>query len=261
MTTQPRQARLLPGWLGSVQGRRLLAADLREVRMAMDGVFGDEFLQIGSWGDNAFVRSARTRRARVVSDRLSPGVQLVSELDQLAIAPDSVDAVLLAHTLDIHHNPHAVLREVDRILRPDGHLLVLGFNPGGTWGVRRLLSRGGFPPGLQHMISERRLKDWLRLLDFRIRKSEFYHFQQPFFRVWGEAGGEARASAQMAWASHPVSQRPRRIGSRFAWPVFAACYALVARKQTCQATLIRPGWRKRPRLVGGLVNPTTRNVA
>ncbi len=261
MMVSRRQIRPLPGWLGSLQGRRLLAADLRETRMAMEGIFGDELLQIGSWGDNASIRSARTRRARVVADRLMPGVHVVSELDQLAIASDSIDAVLLAHTLDIHPNPHAVLREVDRVLRPDGQLLVLGFNPGGTWGLRRLLSRRSFPPGVQRMISERRLKDWLRLLNFRIRKTQFYHFQQPFFRAAGNAGSGLSASTQASAAVPAANLRSRQMGRRFAWPIFAACYVLVAQKQTWQATLIRPGWRNRPRLVGGLVNPTTRNVA
>ncbi len=260
MSSVQRQIRLLPGWLGSLQGRRLLAADLREVRAAMAGIFGDEFLQIGNWGDNSFVRSARTRRARVLADTLIPGVDIVSELEQLAIASDSIDAVLLAHTLDIHCNPHAVLREVDRILRPDGHLLVLGFNPGGPWGLRRLLSRGTFPPGIQHMISEHRLKDWLRLLSFRTRKAEFYHYQQPFFRIWADSGAESRMNNTAASVRSASSGR-QRLGRRLAWPVFAACYVVVARKETYQATLVRPSWRNRRRLVGGLVNPTTRNVA
>ncbi len=45
---------------------------------------------------------------------------------------------------------------------------MLGFKTGGLWGLRRLVPGAGLPPGADHLISERRLRDWLQLLDFRI---------------------------------------------------------------------------------------------
>jgi hypothetical protein len=45
------------------------------------------------------------------------------------------------------------------------------------------------------------------------------------------------------------------------WPPFAGCYLLLARKQLYTVTPIRPVWKRRRQLVGGLVNPTTRNAA
>jgi ubiquinone/menaquinone biosynthesis C-methylase UbiE len=65
---------------------------------------------------------------------------VICDAEQLAVASDSVDAVLLPHTLERSSSPHAVLREVDRVLRPDGVLIVLSFAPGGLWGLRHLLS-------------------------------------------------------------------------------------------------------------------------
>ena len=137
-----------PGWLTTLTGRNLLREEVRQVRRALDSIFGDQFLQIGAWGDAAlFRRLARTRRAAVITEAPMPGSDAVSAADAMAIASDSIDAVLLPHTLELADDPHAVLREVDRILRPDGNIVALGFNPWGWWGLRHTVSRQGFPPG------------------------------------------------------------------------------------------------------------------
>ena len=152
-------------WLQSGTGIALLREESCQVAAAFESIFGDQFLQIGAWGEGQLFRQfARTRRYAVVAARPAPGVDLISAPEQLAIAPDSIDAVFLPHTLETAEDPHDVLREVDRILRPDGHLVVLGFNPWGWWGLRHYLSRRRFPAGGHRMISEFRLHDWLRLL-------------------------------------------------------------------------------------------------
>ena len=113
-------------WLQSGTGIALLREESYQVAGAFESIFGDQFLQIGAWGEGQLFRQfARTRRYAVVAARPAPGADLVSTPEQLAIAPDSIDAVFLPHTLETAEDPHDVLREVDRILRPDGHLVVL----------------------------------------------------------------------------------------------------------------------------------------
>ena len=70
-------------------------------------------------------------------------------------------------------------------------------------------------------------------------------------------GAEAPApAADGAGQLRPVpSARFRR------WHPLASCYLLVARKEVITLTRIRPAVRRRTQLVGGLVNPSTRNVA
>lgn len=245
-------------WLETAAGRRLLAAEAQQVAQALDSIFGDHCLQVGRWGPaQLFTRHARTRRSAILAPEASPGVGLVGELDCLPIASDSIDAVLLPHVLETAADPHALLREVDRVLRPDGHLVVLGFNPLGLWGLRRLASRGRFPPGARHLITEHRLRDWLKLLSFAAEPAVFCHFSLPLL---GRAGRPARSAP---------GSRPRRLRA-FGYQAarrlrqcrpFAACYLLVARKEVWRLTPVRPVLRRRPKLVGGLVNPTTRNAA
>jgi SAM-dependent methyltransferase len=248
-----------PEWLNTLTGRNLLREEVRQVRRALDGIFGDQFLQIGGWGDaGLFRRLARTRRSAVITESLVPGSDAVSAADALAIASDAIDAVLLPHTLELADDPHAVLREVDRILRPDGNLVALGFNPWGWWGLRHRTSRRGFPPGAQRMISDGRLCDWLRLLEFRVHHSAFYYFVPPLLRGATPRHGIAREPSSPRTGANLAA---RGLGIFRRVPAFAGCYILVARKQTYVVTPIRPAWRRRTALVGGLVNPTTRNAA
>jgi SAM-dependent methyltransferase len=208
-------------WLDTGTGRRLLLEESRRIRQALEGMFGDQFIQIGEWRMRDYREFSRTRRSSVVSDERGQGGDLVSALDCLAIADDSVDVALLPHILEAHDDPHGVLREVDRILRSDGHIVILGFNPVSWWGFRHFLSRRKFPDGIQRMISEHRLRDWLRLLNFSVRPTSFQNFGSLI------SGG----------------------------------YLLVARKELFTVTPIKPAWKRPRRMVGQLVNPTTRNAA
>lgn len=253
-------------WLASAQGRHLLASETVEMRRALDSVFGDQLVQIGAWGSEVFIKAARTQRAAVAAETLAAGVHFVSHADELAVMSDSVDAVVLAHVLESHPEPHAVLREVDRVLRPDGHLIVAGFNPYGLWGLRHMLSRRRFPPGMRQLIPEGRLKDWLQLLSFRIEETRFYHYQIPF-GAGAAAGSDRRDNesgngARQRLAARGLAPMAQNVWHRTrAWPPFAACYLTRARKQMYTLTPVRPVWQRRRRLVAGLVNPTTRNAA
>ena len=248
-----------PAWLDTSTGRQLLREEVRHVRNALDSVFGDQFLQIGVWGDVSFHAFARTQRSNVVGD-----IGLVDGImrpQQLAIATDSVDAVFLPHVLESHRHPHAVLREVDRIVRSDGHIIITGFNPISLWGLRHLISRRKFPAGGNRMITERRVRDWLTLLDYSIDDAVVYNFLSPIFRKGTSEAINIDTPDEADSSSVHQSRLARFVDHCRRHSPFAGCYMLVARKQMITLTPMRPAWRRRPRLVGGLVNPTTRNAA
>ena len=115
-------------WLETPLGEALLQQEARIVEEALDGIFGEYCLQLGLWGENrTFLRFTRTQRCAVIAERTAGGPSAVGELHRLPVDSDSVDAVFLPHTLDYSDRPHAVLREVDRVLRSDGHVILLGF--------------------------------------------------------------------------------------------------------------------------------------
>jgi SAM-dependent methyltransferase len=232
-------------WLGTTLGQGLLNQEVRVVEEAFDGIFGEQCLQLGRWGDaRTFLRFARTQRSLCLAEDLGKETDgqpaVVGEPHRLPIASDSVDLVLLPHTLDFSERQHAILREVHRVLRSDGYLVVLGFKPGGLWGLRRLIPGAGLPPGAGHLVADRRLSDWLRLLDLRIHGVSRYFFRWP---LPGNRG--------------PSSPDWERRGQRF-WPELAACYMLTAQKRVYTLTPVRKPWRTQPQVVAGLVKPTSR---
>ncbi len=243
----PERQEKIASWLATPVGEALLAQEARLMERALDSVFGEYCLQLGQWGGrSAFQRYARTQRSLLVSE---PGGVLtatdpraVGHLHRLPLCTESVDAVILPHTLEYSGRPHAILREVHRVLRADGHLIILGFKPGGLWGLRRLIPGAGMPPAMDALIADRQLCDWLKLLDLHIHGVTRYFFRWPL-------PGNRTLDTQL-W-----EQRGRRW-----WPELAACYMLSAQKRVIPLTTVRMPWRAKPKVVGGLVKPTTRNL-
>lgn len=223
-------------WLRSSRGRATRAVESVLLREALEDCFGWEFLQVGCWGgERELIAGARTRRQTVISSTISAGVDVQSRLTQLPIASDSVDAVLLPHTLEFETDPYSVLREVDRVMTGEGKLLVLGFHPWSLWGLRARATRGGWPPQLRRLISERRLRDWLVLLGYDIVETRRYLYESP----WGQPVAEAR-SLHRGWYN----------------PLPAGAYLMKARKRVYAVPPLRLRLRERTQIIGGLVKPT-----
>jgi len=243
-------------WLTTPLGEALLQQESRIVEEAFDGIFGEQCLQLGLWGErNTFLKHARTQRTALVDEGIvhavgatsvgaasaaTDGPSAIGQLHRLPIQDDSVDCVLLPHALDYSDRPQAILREVDRVLTSHGHLGILGFKTGGLWGTRRLIPGAGLPPDATDLLPERRLRDWLELLDLSI------HGVTRFFFRWPLPGNRGATSPK--W---------ERRGQRW-WPEFAACYMLTAQKRVSTLTPVRPQWRRKPQVVAGLAESGNR---
>ncbi|AJC22921.1 methyltransferase domain-containing protein [Pandoraea pulmonicola] len=142
---------------------------------------------------------------------------LVSRFDELPIATASTDLVVLPHVLEFAENPHDILREVERILVPEGQVIITGFNNLSLWGAREELGRLAgapfLPPGAD-LIAFTRLKDWLKLLSFDIDRGRFGCYRPP---LRGEH-----------WLQRFEFMEPA--GDRW-WPIFGALYAVRAVKR------------------------------
>lgn len=232
-------------WLGTALGEALLGEEGRLVEKALDGIFGEHCLQLGLWGEaNAFLKHARTQRKWLI-DVGAPAAnarepEFVGQFHNLPVQNDSIDCVILPHVLDYSDRPHEVLREVDRVLTAHGHVVILGFKTGGLWGVRRLIPGAGLPPGADNLLPERRLCDWLQLLDMRVQETTRFFFRWPLPGIRGAA-----------------SQKWEQRGQRW-WPELAACYMLSAQKRVSPLTPVKPVWRRKPKVVAGLAEPTNR---
>ncbi len=228
-------------------GKSLLTAEAQLLGEALEDVFGWEFLQVGAWGEGPeLLAGCRTRRKIVVAPNTHRGgADIIARPSALPVARDSVDAVLLPHTLEFASDPYAIVREVDRVLSGEGQLVVLGFQPFSLWGIRARSSGAGFPPGMRRILTAGRVREWLVLLGYEVVATRAYLYCTP----WGNG-----APATLAAADHsPLLQRT--------WfnPLPAGAWMLKARKRIRALTPIRPRLReKQPAVIGQLVKPTTR---
>lgn len=171
------------------------------------------------------MQSSRIRHRCVVDmERLvTEGVSsLQANLEQLPFARDSLDLVLIHHGLDAAASPHALLREAARVLIPDGHMLIVGFNPWSLWGLWRFFRLPWANlPWLHRPLSPKRLVDWLTLLDLEVVGLESICFVPPL--------AHASVRQRFEWLE--------AVGQRF-WGQGGGAYVLLARKRVSCITPI-----------------------
>ena len=167
---------------------------------------------------------------------------LVADSTALPFAEASLDLVALPHTLELSSDPHATLREVQRVLVYEGRAVIAGLNPTSLWGLRQWRARQWrrfgwerlFLPGdAGSFIGHWRLRDWLRLLEFDLQSISFGCYRPALL-------GEG-ALARFGWMD--------RLGARW-WPIFGAAYFVVAVKRAQGARLVGPAWKAAPAVVG-----------
>lgn len=165
----------------------------------------------------------------IPGDKPGERVDVRSELQHLPFASASIDLVVLPHILEFVDNPHQVLREVERVLVPEGQVVITGFNPYSLWGLRRRVAgHGGAFPWRGSYLSVMRLRDWLALLGFETRAGSF--------------GCYAPAAVQEKWLRR--WRWTELAGNRW-WPIAGGTYLLQAIKRVHGMRLITPVWKER----------------
>ncbi len=224
----------LAAWLDTPPGRYLLEWEAQQLDQAVVDLFGFHAVQLGMpLLDGLRANRMPHRWLAADGEGLEFLVQeggpvrrmaaLHCEFDALPFPNQSLDLVVLPHTLELAGDPHQTLREVERVLVPEGRIVILGFNPASLWGLRqrmgrmrqRLGSRSPlFLPRTGEFIGYWRLRDWLRLLSFEVEGGRFGCYR-PGVRT-------DRWLQRFAWIE--------ATGERW-WPVFGAVYFLVAVKR------------------------------
>lgn len=234
----------LGSWFTTPLGQALEQAELSAIREALGTLFGLHLLVVAPPWQGSPIDASRIPHRMMMPAVWSPDASMIGDPERLPLAADTLDLIILPHTLEFVGNPHEVLREVDRCLVPEGQVLIHGFSPYGLWGLWRLLY--GWRrrlPWTGHFISPARLRDWLALLGFDTLACRPLLYRPP--------------SQSLATVQH--LQILDRLAGR-GWPVPAAGYQLLARKRVVGMTPIRPRWRpRRSLLAGGLAEPTPRS--
>jgi SAM-dependent methyltransferase len=230
-------------WYENRPGHWLQDEEQQVLDTVLPDLFGYHLLQVGLSNRSDCMRASRIPHHLIMDVDLSQTEWPVPELvdtsqrptrvqgtaEALPFASDSLDVLLLPHTLEFTSTPHEVLREADRVLIPEGHVVILGFNPWGLWMFwRMVLSWRGRPPWCGRFLRAARLRDWLQLLGFDIVDNHSYFFRPPL-----------RQDAIM------TKLRFLEAVGRRIWPIFGGAYVLVAKKRVATLTPVRPRWRPR----------------
>ena len=226
----------LKSWFEQRMGAYLLHQERTLLSQVLPTVFGYYMAQTGVWGPpGELMQSSAIRTRFIVDPQCEAGVQLCAHPDNLPLAGDSVDALLLPHTLEYSADPTRVLREAERVLVGEGHIIILGFHPWGPWALRRFFKSNA--PWKGSYVRAGRLKEWLRVLGFETVDVRHCLFRPAFTR---------RALTHAAFLE------------RLHWRLTASAYMLVARKRVFGVTPLRLKRVKPRRAFAGIVNPTAR---
>jgi len=239
----------LDDWYRSTLGQELAEQEGQCLERMLGDTFGYYLLQVG--GCSCFPEATRIsrihRRIFIPATAVlhSLGSQVVASPGRLPIAADSVDVVVLPHTLEFADDARQVLRETERVLIAEGRLVVIGFNALSMWGVWRLVrGRKGRAPWCGKFLTPFRIADWLSLLGFDVEMQETMMFRPPWRRALLQ---------QFSFLD--------RMGRRF-WPLLGGVFAIRAVKRVSTLTPIRSIWNtRRPVLAGGAVERTVRGAA
>ncbi len=192
---------------------------------AVEDIFGYKAAQVGLPGID-FLR--QNRIAFRFTTALEHGAAVAADPLQLPFASNSLDLIVLPHVLESHTEPHHVLREVERVLVPEGQVVISGFNTLSMWGLRQAFAwRQAGAPWDAKFIGLLRLKDWLKLLGFELNGGAFGCYAPPF--------------ANAKWLTRFAFME--KAGARW-WPIMGGTYVVRAVKRVHGMRLVTPAWRK-----------------
>lgn len=254
LSDQPQMNDSHDQWFKSALGHYLQQEEQSLFDQAVVDLFGFNAVQMGCLQMDLLRNSRIAHHFKSTDSADSSAADMQSKADLLCcddflpFADNSLDLLLLPHRLEFSERPHQTLREAERVMMPEGHLLISGFNPFSLWGLtlffKNLVSgRCGIKkfPWNTRFIGMARLRDWLALLGFEVMSVTTCCHIPPF--------------EQKRWQRRFAFMQ--RIGSRWL-PLRGGVYFIVAKKRVAGMTPLKPNW-KTPSLQPGLVaRPTQR---
>jgi len=210
-------------WLETTLGQYLLQHEQQFYDAIVGDIFGFNAVQIGLPHINLLKNS---RIPNIFQADILTG-ELLCESAYLPFAENCIDLLCLPHALEFSENPHQTLREAARVLVPEGHLLLTGFNPLSAWGAKNLLTKDDVYPWHGHYFTISRIKDWLALLGLEFVDAQFCCYEPPI--------NDEKWLKRFAFMD--------KMGSKW-WPMMGGLYFIVARKRVANMTLLKPNWKQ-----------------
>jgi len=234
-STSPRSG--LCTWYRTPLGRRLQYLEIDFLRRTLKVPYSFTLIQLGTVGwERRYLDSGYLRRFRIIDDIPTPRTGLptiIAHPDTLPLKSESVDVLIMPHTLEFSQDQHQLLREVERVLKPEGHILILGFQPWSFYRLYRWLPNNRLTtPWRSRAISHWRLLDWLNLLNFTGELGAWFDFHT------------IHDATSAHWWQEYFS------------PLWSVAYAVHAIKRTYTIIPVKALLQSTPQWTPGLVEPT-----
>ncbi len=228
-------------WLSSEAGAGFLAAERQLLEQRLQNCFGVHLLQCSIVDGLELYHNSPVNhcfkfapRATELNERAA-----VAQFDELPLEDNSIDVVLLHHVLEFSAEPHALLREIARVVRPEGRILVMVFNPWSMLHLRQIMAhRFNVNAWRCQNIGGHRVADWLRVLNFYINQTDYSWY------------GPRLLGGRLAKIGRPL---------HFMLRPFGGAALVTATKRNATLIPIRKRWRElSPGLVVPVVKPSPR---
>ncbi len=168
-------------WFQTPKGLVLRQQETDYLQRNITVSYKQTILQIGALGwEQDFIDCSFYTRF-VIADNKARGCEQSAKIQSTAnlmpIQTESIDLVILPHVLEFERDQHHVLREVERVLKPEGKLIMISFNP---WRVfthwQYFKNRDKHDPWIGVFIRRSKIIDWLKLLNFEIEAVVGFNF-------------------------------------------------------------------------------------
>lgn len=234
-------------WFASPLGQRVFAEEEAELQDILPDMFGYHILQYGYSADSNYLEASRIVDKTILfldESEIRHDLNAIhTSAEELPVAADSIDVIVLPHILEYSKDAHKLLREMDRVLIGDGRVVIIGINPLSFWGLWHLfLCWWGEMPWSGRLIPIHKIKDWLSLLDYEVEKTKSFFFSPPL------------RNEKFLNKLIPLE----RLG-RYCWPILGGLYVVVAKKRVVPLNPIKMQWRANRKILPGAIEPTIRN--
>jgi len=172
-------------WLTQPLGQCVLEAEKNFLLNCLTTYYGKHGILIGVPHQNDLLKASVTAHQVVLTPLISKTRNIKTiegDFYELPLASGSIDLVFLPHSLEYIDNPRQLLTEACRIVKPEGHIIILGFNPFSLWGLKKMAARNKNIPWNSHFIPSNTVKKWLNLADFELVKQDFILYSPPLRR-------------------------------------------------------------------------------
>jgi len=230
-------------WYQADLGRAVLTIEQRLLSRALTDCFGYHLLQLSIDNQLDLYRDCRVQRCYKAGPAPLAGAANFVQCNyhELPFESDSLDVVIVHHVLEFAANPHALLRELQRVIVPHGRVLLVGFNPWSLFGARMVFGhwrRNSI--WHNHLLSAARVDDWLQLLGFETDQVDFGFHALP---IDGARLCRAAAGGKMD------NQWSRRLPG-------GGIYLITALKQVSTFIPLKPRWANPAAVLSPLAKPS-----